>query len=173
MMFKALVIALAVVLLLVAVVVVIGYLLPVGHVAARNAILPQPPDRVFALLTDVEEYPRWRSDVQRVELLSRDSPRRWIEHGRNGDITFEVVASESPRRLVARIADRSLPFGGTWTYELVPEGDGTRLTITEHGQVFNPVFRFMSRFVFGHTATLDRYIRDLQQRMVLTGAGQN
>jgi hypothetical protein len=63
--------------------------------------------------------------------------------------------------MVTRIADKTLTFGGAWTYELSPQGGGTRLVITEHGEVYNPLFRFMSRFVFGHTATLDRYLADL------------
>jgi hypothetical protein len=73
-----------------------------------------------------------------------------------------VTERQPPRRLVTRIADQSLPFGGTWTYELTPAGSGTRLTITEHGTVFNPVFRFMSRFVFGHAATIERFLKDIR-----------
>ena len=38
------------------------------------------------------------------------------------------------------------------------------VTITEHGQVFNPVFRVMSRFVFGHTATIEAYLTNLARR---------
>ena len=41
--------------------------------------------------------------------------------------------------------------------------------ITENGEVYNPLFRFMSRFVFGHTATIDKYLEDLGQ--VLHGMG--
>ena len=29
----------------------------------------------------------------------------------------------------------------------------------------NPVFRFVSRFVIGHTATIDRFLRDLGKRL--------
>ncbi len=162
-MVRTMLITVAVVCLLVAIVVVTGYLLPVAHTASREATLEGGPEQVFDLLTNVEAYPRWRSDVRSVELVSRNSPRRWIEHGSNGDITFETAESQPPRRLVHRIADRSLPFGGTWTYDLEPQGSRTHLTITERGEVFNPLFRFMSRFVFGHSATIDRFLRDLQR----------
>ena len=37
----------------------------------------------------------------------------------------------------------------------------TIVRITEDGQVYNPVFRFMSRFVFGHARTMDAYLRAL------------
>ena len=109
------------------------------------------------VLTDVQSYPQWRSDVKSVEDLAA-SPRRWREHGSNGNLTFEVVSADPPVRLVTRIADRDLPFGGSWTYELAGDNAGTRLSITEHGEVYNPLFRFMSRFIFGHTATMEQFL---------------
>jgi len=146
----------AVVLLIVAV----GYTLPVAHVATREAQLAAPLERVYSALRDVEKFPGWRSDVKSVELLATTPAVRWRERGDN-DITFEMELADPPRRLVTRIVDRSLPFGGSWTYELSPQQGGTRLVITEHGEVYNPLFRFVSRFVFGHTATIDRFLADL------------
>lgn len=142
-----------------------GYALPVTHAATREAGLPAPPDRVFAALTDVEAFPKWRSDVEAVEVTARTPHLQWRERGSDGTIAFEVQESDPPRRLVTRIADRTLPFGGAWTFTLQPEGGGTKLTITENGEVYNPLFRVMSRFVFGHTATIDRYLRDLQEHL--------
>lgn len=148
---------------LILMVVAIGYALPVAHVASRDATLAAPPERVFAVLQDVERYPTWRSDVKTVEVMAREPRLRWKEDGSNGPITFEVQEHDPPRRMVSRIADTSLPFGGSWTYALTPSGTGTRLAITENGAVYNPLFRFMSRFVFGHTATMEAYLRDLQR----------
>ena len=116
-----------------------------------------PPERVFAACTDVEAFPTWRSDVQGVDVTTRTPQLQWRERGSDGTIAFEVQESEPPRRLVTRIADRTLPFGGAWTFTLQPDGGGTKLTITENGEVYNPLFRVMSRYVFGYTATIDRY----------------
>jgi hypothetical protein len=67
---------------------------------------------------------------------------------------------------VTRIADPHLPFGGTWTYEVAPAvGGGSTLTITENGEVYNLVFRFISRFVMGYTATIDRYLEALRKKL--------
>ena len=150
---------------IVGLVAVAGYLLPVGHVASRDATFAATPDRVFATIADVARYGEWRPDVSSVEVLSTSPRTRWKEKGSNGEITFEIDEASPPSRLVARIADRSLPFGGTWTYELAPSGNGTKLTITERGEVYNPIFRFMARFVFGHTATLDNYLKALGRRL--------
>jgi hypothetical protein len=117
---------------------------------------------VFALLTEVSAYPSWRSDVREVEVLST-APLRFRERGKNGDILFEEVERRAPEHLVVRIADPALPFGGQWTYTLAPEDDGTRLTIREDGVVRNILFRWMSRYVFGHTATLDAYLGSLEK----------
>jgi uncharacterized protein YndB with AHSA1/START domain len=149
----------------IALVVIIGYALPVAHVASRDGVIAAPPDRVFALIADVERYPSWRSGVASVDVVSRTPRLRWIETDRSGDtITFEVVEAHPPSKRVTRIADPSLPFGGTWICELRPEGSGTRIVVTERGEVYNPVFRFMSRFVFGHTATMEAFLKDVSAR---------
>ena len=147
---------------IVLVVVVIGYMLPQSHTAAMSAQYAAPPDSVWASITDAAAFPKWRPGVTQVEMLPDENGQRgWREHAAGDVVTYRVVESDPPRRLVARIADENLPYGGTWTYELAPAGTGTRLTITERGEVYNPVFRFMSRFIFGHTATIDGVLRTL------------
>jgi len=152
-----------VVVAVVVVVVVIGALLPRDHVATVRARIAATPDAVWQAITDVANQPSWRRDVKRVELLpSIDGKTAWREHSGNGAIAMVIDRAEAPTHLVTRIADDKLPFGGTWDYVIAPEGSGASVvTITEHGSVYNPLFRFMSRFVFGHTATMDAYLRSL------------
>ena len=54
---------------------------------------------------------------------------------------------------------RSAEDGSTRSRPTAP--DASRVTITERGWVSNPIFRFVSRFVMGHTSTLDAYLRAL------------
>jgi uncharacterized protein YndB with AHSA1/START domain len=146
-------------------VVVVGMLLPKEHTARSHATINAPPDSVWRALTDVAAFPAWRDDVSRVEMLPSANGRKgWREIGKHGAITFEESAADPPRRLVARIADPTLPFGGSWTYDVASEAAGSRVTITEDGVVHNPVFRFMSRFVFGHHATQEAYLRALGRK---------
>lgn len=150
---------------LVLLVMLVGSLLPVGHVASRSARLRQPPEAVWSAITDVAAYPTWRADVKSVELVpATEGHPRWIENMGGERIAFEATASDPPRHLVVRIADPELPFGGSWTYDLSPTAEGTQLRITENGEVYNPIFRFVSRFVFGHTATIDAFVRSLGRR---------
>jgi uncharacterized protein YndB with AHSA1/START domain len=151
------------------VVVVVGLLLPQHHEATRSAHIDAPPDRVWAVLMDVSAYPSWRRDVRRVETLPNVAGgRAWREYqsDRSNDrgIAFEMREASPPRHLVTRITDRSLPFGGEWEYDIVSEGSGSRVTIAEHGEIYNPVFRFVSRFVLGYTSTVDAYLASLGRK---------
>jgi uncharacterized protein YndB with AHSA1/START domain len=150
------------------IVMAIGWRLPVRHRVEREAVYPIARDSLFALLTDVERFTKWRSGLKRVEARPPvDGRARWLEAGGDGEILFERVEAVPAERLVTRIADPGLPFGGVWTYELADAEladarQGTRLRITEDGEVYNPAFRFISRFVLGHGRTIERYLADLR-----------
>jgi uncharacterized protein YndB with AHSA1/START domain len=143
-------------------VVSIGYALPQGHVATVEALVSAPPERVFARISDPATYREWRKDLTNVEVLNVQ-PLTWRETIGRDTITFEVVERRAPERLVVRIADPDVAFGGTWTYELRTEGTGTKLVVTERGEVYNPVFRFVSRFFMSQTATMQKFVDALQQ----------
>ena len=161
---KILLIIAAVVVAAIVLVLVVGFILPSAHVAAVRAHYDAPAERVFATVADVESAPTWRTGVKKVEVLERE-PLRWRETADWGTLTFVRDERVPPSRIVARIADESEGFGGTWTYVLAPAGGGTRLTITEDGHVDNALFRFMARFVFGYSKTLEDYLRDLGEKL--------
>lgn len=140
-----------------------GMSLPQNHTATRSAHLSAPPEKVWSIITDVAAYPSWRSDVDKVEILSADPGRiAWREISEKGNkLAYEATTAQPPSHLVTRITDTGIPFGGSWDYRIAPDGAGSRITITENGEVYNPIFRFVSRFVMGHTATLDKYLTSL------------
>src|SRR5438045_288167 len=155
--------------LIVLVVLLVGWMLPVGHRATREATYRATPGQVFKLITDVKSFPQWRPSVKEVEVLPPvDGRSQFREKGKDGTILYQIDSIAPNEYLVTRIADGSLPFGGKWTYQLTPRRDSTTLRITEEGEVYNPIFRFVSRFVVGHTATIDQYLRDVGRRI-----GQN
>jgi polyketide cyclase/dehydrase/lipid transport protein len=163
---KWLLIGLGVIALVSAAITAIGAALPRGHSATRQAALPVPPDVVWRTITDVDAFPSWRSGVKSVTRLpDRDGRPRWVEETNQGKIPLAVERSEPPRLLVVRIDDPDLPFGGTWTYSITPTTAGSRLSITEDGEVYNPIFRFMARFVFGYEATMRAYVDALSKKL--------
>jgi uncharacterized protein YndB with AHSA1/START domain len=153
---------------LVAVVALIGWSLPVAHSASGTATLAAPPEAVFALISDFARYPDWQPGVSRVEVSGAPGAGQGVVmHGRSGTVPYHVEVFDPPRRIVTRIDRSERAFGGTWTYELRPVATGTELTITEDGEVYNLIFRTLARFVFGHTATIDAYLHDLERQFIV------
>lgn len=149
-----------------AVVVIIGgALLPRQHKVSRSKLLRTPPAQIYALIADFAAGPSWRPDVKRVEILkSKDARLHFREYSAHGAVTYEVVTNQPNERLVTRIVDKDLGYSGSWDYRLSSAEGGTRLTITENGDVSNLFFRFLSRFVFGHTSTIDKYLEAVAAR---------
>lgn len=161
---RYLLIAAAAVVGVVLIVLLVGWSLPVKHRASGEATVRASPQAVYQLITQVDRFPQWRSSVKRIEHLPDSAGKsRFREVGSDGPILYEIDSAVPDQRLVTRIADRSLPFGGSWTYELIPRGDSTTLRITEDGEVYNPIFRFVSRFIFGHTSTIEKYLEDVRK----------
>jgi len=122
---------------MVAVVAVVGFFLPVNHEASRSAEFNKPPEAVWTLIADPNSYRGW-----------------WD----GADVKTAVIESVPPSRLVTRIVDET-QFGGTWTFEIVPTPSGSRLTITERGDIYNVVFRALAKYAFGYTGTMDSFLR--------------
>ncbi len=148
---------------LAALITIFGMTLPAAHTASRKARFRQTPQAIFDVLSGPTE---WRTSLERVEPLPEvNGLRRWKEIDKRGSsITFELVEATRPLRRVTRIADDSLPFSGTWTLQIAPAAGGSVVSIVEHGEVKNPLYRFLSKFVFGHYQSIDLYLGDLAKR---------
>lgn len=142
-----------------------GLMLPQNHTASRSTHLSQPPDSVWAAISNVGAYGSWRPDLDSVKLLPpRNGHAVWREFRSDNSLTFEATISEPPRHLVTRIMDTGLPFGGSWDISISPDGSGSKITITENGEVYNPIFRVMSKLM-SQTATIDEYLTGLAGKL--------
>lgn len=148
-------------------VLLVGSGLPVEHRATVDRVVPGTPAQVWDVLTAVEDFPRWRPEVDGVvRLEDRNGLPAWREEGPSGVLNLGAVWYEPPDRMVVRVSDEDGAFGGSWTYDLSPaESEGTRITITEVGEVYSPFFRFMARYVFGHERSMRTYLEALEARM--------
>lgn len=146
---------------LILVVFVVGTALPAEHRVSHSRQVSATPEQVWARLSATEEQTAWRKDLKSIKLLSSE-PKKWVETMSMGDVPMVLVESVPSSRMVTKIDSEDLPFGGSWTFELAPNEGGTKVTITEEGVVKNPVFRFMSRFIFGHETTMKSYLSQLQ-----------
>jgi hypothetical protein len=107
-----------------------------------------------------------KHQVAKSESFALSAPALWdqavMTFHRTNDGSYAIIDSTPPSRFVTGIIRKDLPFGGTWTYEFVPQGKGTTLTITERGEVYNPFFRFVSRFIVGQEGSIDGYLAALR-----------
>lgn len=91
-------------------------------------VYKQPPDKVWRALTTPELLARWwaAGDI-RPEVGHRFE----LDMGPWGKQPCEVLAVEPERRISYRFAETSINTIITW--ELAPEGTGTRLTLIHQG----------------------------------------
>ncbi len=149
--------------LLVAIVALIGAMLPREHHATRQARYRQKPEAIYFTLAGPVD---WRSDIKAFgNLPDRDGRKLWWEQDSHGQrVTYELMEDKMPSRRVTRIAEKNLPFGGTWTIEIAPDSEGSVVRITEDGEIYNVIFRFAARYFFGYTASIEGLLRDLGHR---------
>ena len=143
----------------------IGALLPAEHTAVQSAKFKQTRQDLWAVLTDFAAMASWNTAYTEVKRLpDRNGNAAWSLIGNQGPMPLEVTEMDTARKLVTRVIDEGMPFGGTWTYELTDTNDGTVLKITENGFIRNVIFRFMARFIFGYHATMANFLTDLGRR---------
>jgi len=112
---------------------------------------------------DLGGVPAWWPDIKEsVRQPDKNGQEVWRQKMSGWDVPLIVIESTPGRRLVTQI-DTSAggAFGATWTYALVPDSGGTKISVTEAGWIGNPIFRFLSRFVFGYYGSLDGYLKAL------------
>ena len=143
----------------------VGRSLPPDHSVTVVDTLAAAPDSTWDALTDVWAYPQWRPGVDAVEIIALDGRPAWREQGPSGEFTFEIVDVDPPHHMVTRLAGADLPVGGTWSWSLRPEGDGTIVEVREEGTIRSPIQRFLAHFVTGHADSMESYLEALAHRV--------
>jgi hypothetical protein len=148
-------------------VLVSGNRLPKTHVVTRMAYFNRSPAAIWQIVTDFSAQVAWRPDLRSVERLPYRGGREvWRETDTRGQtVTLETVEATPHRRLVRAIAAGTESFSGGWAMDIGEFGEVTSLTITETGEIANPFFRFVSRYIVGHTASIDRYLTALGKKL--------
>lgn len=147
----------------------VGAMMPEEHTATVTAEYHATPEAVWDVITQPRRFPEWRRGLKSVTV---DGDRVTEVHERFGELSYRMTVFDRPRGFqTAGAGGREQGFSGDWTFRLTPidGGAGTRLEITEHGRVFSPLFRVMSKYVFGHETTLRNYHADLARRLHSSG----
>lgn len=98
----------------------------------RELVIDASPETVWEFLVDPEKIVRWKGTEAALDPQAGGRYRVQVVPGHLA--VGEVLECDPPRRLVHTWGwegDESVPPGSTTVeYELVPEGDGTRLRFT-------------------------------------------
>jgi uncharacterized protein YndB with AHSA1/START domain len=129
---------------------------PERHMARIAFTLPKPRAVVWTALVDYPAMAQWWPAVKTVRLETRPNGEviTWNADAHGQQIGFRTQEEQAPARLVREIVGDNLPFGGTWTYELVEENGATRMTLTEDGYIKPPFFRAVARLFMKPDATM-------------------
>ena len=123
---------------LVAGIAAIGSMLPRNHKASRTCGSSDPRPKVWPVI------------IQATEA---------------SDVPVDVLESHPPHRLVTRVTEKEKNFGGTWTIAIAPTPSGARRHHHRRRLGREPVFRFVSRFVIGHHATMDALLKQVAKTL--------
>lgn len=142
-----------------------GLMIPREHAASSAIDLRAAPESVWAVVRDLGAAPAWWPDVTKSERRADTTGREiWDQVASGWSMALIVTEDEPPRRFVTTIeATPDAAFGGSWLYEIVPQQAGTRVRVTEHGWVSNPLFRVVMQFAGTH-GTLDAFLTALGHR---------
>ena len=139
-------------------------------VARDEVFVEASPQRVWALQTDVDSWPAWRSDVSRAELegdLAVGSVFRWRSGG------FSVVSTvrevEPERRLVWMGKALGTRAVHSWVFEAREGGVLVRTEESFEGWLVRPLKGTMQRTLEGSLRT---WLGDLK-RTAEGGEGRN
>jgi len=125
---------------------IVGMTRPRGHEAVTRAEYAKPPGEVWQVISDFNHWTEWNPEIQGVEPLPDRNGHRAVNVKSSwGTAPTEFSVWEAPTRLRSDMNAGS--FTGSWTYELTPTASGgTLLTVTERGEVGNPLYRTMMIF---------------------------
>ena len=94
--------------------------------ATEHTTVAAPPERCYAVVTDIERYPRWAADIKEVTVDRRDDAGRPLvctfraaAFGRSTSYTLEYDYSDAPHRLAWRLThgDITTKLDGCYIFE--------------------------------------------------------
>ncbi len=142
---------------------VVGLFLPKKKSAQRVVEFNAVPEEIWRIVTEVEQQPRWRTDLKKVEILERTAEYEvWTEFPANGAPSTFKTRKKTPFKCYEMEIVRSAVFHGRRIINLNGLNiDVTRVTVAEQAEIKNPFMRVFAHLSVDFGRTIDRYVKDL------------
>ena len=133
--------------------------------AEQRVMVKASPERCFAVACDFESYPEWSSDIQKVDVVSRDeqgratSVRYWAQAlGRSTQYTLDYDYRDAPQALHWHLTEGDIERSLVGEYRFDSIGDQTELIYRLTVELRVPMPGFVRRRVEGRIlgAALDQ-----------------
>lgn len=135
--------------------------------------VPHLPDRMFDLVGDLEDYPRFLPNVSGMDVKRDSGSRADVRYARmtirfglmTQSYTSRVEADPDERTITAKAVDGPFAYlDSKWTFE--PEGQGTRVRFDIDFKFSNPLIAAVAEPAFAakQTEILDAFIAEADRR---------
>lgn len=142
-----------------------GSVLPQDQAVIRGVFLKTPAEDVFAALTDYPGMRSWLGVEEVSHLEDRDGLPVWELKQEDGHkMTLLVRESAAPHLLNLRLLDTPGLAGASWTFELIPQKEGTFVKLSQTGQLRSPLWRFLSHYILGPDLGMRQFLQALGRK---------
>lgn len=147
---------------IIAIIFIIGLLLPSKREFVKHAELKSPPEKIFHVVTAVEDQTSWRNDVQKIKIIG---PNTWTEIPKKGiSITFRIRQKVENRLFEIEIIEPK-SFNGSWIGTFEETTTGTKVVFREVVVIKNPFFRVWSSIFLDLDKVMEVYISNLKTKL--------
>jgi uncharacterized membrane protein len=119
--------------------------------------IAKPQEVVYMLVRDLERGPEWQDSLLKVDVQAGTEVRRIA--GMRHEASFLILEDDPPRRLA--ISSEGGPANARATFDLEPDGDGTRVVFALEYVLHGPM-RLAGRFA---KAAVQREVRSSLQKL--------
>ncbi|MBA0126757.1 SRPBCC family protein [Haloechinothrix sp. YIM 98757] len=107
-----------------------------SNVTTRATFVSAPPDKVAAVITDLESYPSWQKEMQYVEILTKDDQSRPVKvrfdiSAMGQEASYTAVFSYPEEGVIeSHLLEGDMITKQDQRYVLSPTNDGTEVSYT-------------------------------------------
>ena len=140
-------------------VVLVGWLLPATREGRAEVVIDAPPERIVAVIANVEAQVAWRDGIASVDRTAEG----WVEVTARGERINFVAEEMSEARIRLRFESEA-GYSGSWEAVLTPQAQGTQIAVLERAHIPSPLGRILARLLFNPQAFATKYLAALKAR---------